>query len=310
VDDEGQRVQIRPERGADGVAAERLDGCDVLQGKVCIVNPQLGSVDLDVDPDADPADPPEERGHDRQHHEVRHPGAQAGIAKMDLGGEERSRGQADRPPPQREAQPFVMATHGCEAIPTGPGETDSLFPMASPEDDHGMALPVLVQRLDEELPLPAYAHPGDAGADLVTAVDAELGPGERAVLPTGIAIALPEGYAAFVHPRSGLAARFGVTLVNSPGTIDTGYRGEIKVIVINHDSTRPVSFRRGDRIAQLVVQRVERVHWIESGDLPDSARAAGRHGSTGGHAGLESEPDRQPNTAILERRSDGVPPSR
>lgn len=180
------------------------------------------------------------------------------------------------------------------------GETGTLPRMASPEDGDGVTVQVLVHRLDEDLPLPSYAHPGDAGADLVTAVDAELGPGERAVLPTGVAIALPEGYAAFVHPRSGLAARFGVSLVNSPGTIDAGYRGEIKVIVVNHDSMRPVSFRRGDRIAQLVVQRVERVHWVDSIDLPDSVRAAGGHGSTGGHAGLGPDQDRQQKTGPEE----------
>ena len=145
---------------------------------------------------------------------------------------------------------------------------------------------VLVQRLDPDLPLPSYARPGDAGADLVTAVDVSLGPGERAVLPTGIAIALPDGYAAFVHPRSGLAARFGVSLVNAPGTIDAGYRGEIQVIVVNHDVTEPVSFRRGDRIAQLVVQRVEQVAWVDSRLLPDSERGTDGHGSTGGHDGL------------------------
>jgi dUTP pyrophosphatase len=145
---------------------------------------------------------------------------------------------------------------------------------------------VLVQRLDPDLPLPSYARPGDAGADLVTAVDARIGPGERAVLPTGIAIALPDGYAAFVHPRSGLAARFGVSLVNAPGTIDAGYRGEIQVIVVNHDLAEPVSFRRGDRIAQLVVQRVEQVAWLDCRRLPGSERGEGGQGSTGGHAGL------------------------
>src|SRR6267154_6051766 len=105
---------------------------------------------------------------------------------------------------------------------------------------------VLIQRLDPELPLPAYAHAGDAGADLVAAQDVELAPGERAVVPTGMAIALPDGYAAFVHPRSGLAARHGVTIVNAPGTVDAGYRGEIKVTLLNTDRSRPVSFRRGD----------------------------------------------------------------
>jgi len=140
---------------------------------------------------------------------------------------------------------------------------------------------LLVVRLDPDLPLPAYAHPGDAGADLHTTVDARIEPGERAVLPTGLAIALPDGYAAFVHPRSGLAARYGIALVNSPGTIDAGYRGEVKVIVVNLDRTAPVLFRRGDRIAQLVVQRVEKVRFHEVSELPGSARGEGGHGSTG-----------------------------
>lgn len=140
---------------------------------------------------------------------------------------------------------------------------------------------VLIRRLDPELPLPTYALPGDAGADLRTAIDVELAPGERAVLPTGIAVAMPEGYAAFVHPRSGLAARYGVSLVNTPGTIDSGYRGEIKIIVVNLDRKDPVSFRRGDRVAQLVFQRVERARFTEVAELPDSARGDGGHGSTG-----------------------------
>jgi dUTP pyrophosphatase len=145
---------------------------------------------------------------------------------------------------------------------------------------------VLVQRLDSGVPLPAYALPGDAGADIVTAVDITLAPGERAVLPTGIAIALPEGYAAFVHPRSGLAARAGLALVNAPGTIDSGYRGEIKVIVINHDRLQPLHLARGERVAQLVVQQVERAAFVEVDELPDSERGAGGHGSTGGAAVL------------------------
>jgi dUTP pyrophosphatase len=140
---------------------------------------------------------------------------------------------------------------------------------------------VLIRRLDPELPLPAYALPGDAGADLRTAVDVELAPGERAVVPTGIAVAMPEGYAAFVHPRSGLAARFGVSLVNTPGTIDSGYRGEIKIIVVNLDRSSPVSFARGDRVAQLVFQRVERARFTEVDELPGSERGEGGHGSTG-----------------------------
>jgi dUTP pyrophosphatase len=147
---------------------------------------------------------------------------------------------------------------------------------------------VLLRRLDESVPVPSYGHPGDAGADLITTRAAELAPGERAVLPTGVAIALPDGYAAFVHPRSGLAARCGVALVNAPGTVDAGYRGEIKVIVVNLDPREPVRFEKGDRIAQLVVQRVERVRFHEVAELPGSARAAGGFGSTGGHATVET----------------------
>ena len=143
---------------------------------------------------------------------------------------------------------------------------------------------VLITRLDPGVPIPSYEHPGDAGADLVTTVDATLAPGQRALLPTGIAIALPEGYAAFVHPRSGLAARYGVSLVNAPGTVDAGYRGEIKVSVINLDPVTPVVFHRGDRIAQLVVQAVVRARFHEVQSLPGSARGVGGFGSTGGHA--------------------------
>jgi len=148
----------------------------------------------------------------------------------------------------------------------------------------GGRVEVLLRRIDHGLPVPAPAQPGDAGVDLRTTVDVELGPGERAVVPTGIAIALPDGYAAFVHPRSGLAARHGVTLVNAPGTIDAGYRGEIKVALLNTDLERPVRFSRGDRIAQLVIQRVERPVFFEVAVLPGTLRGDGGHGSTGGHA--------------------------
>ena len=143
-------------------------------------------------------------------------------------------------------------------------------------------LQVRLRRLDPEVPLPAYAHPGDAGCDLVTTVDVDLAPGERALLPTGIAIALPEGYAAFVHPRSGLAASRGVGVVNAPGTVDAGYRGEIKVVLINHDPRERLRLSRLDRVAQLVVQRVEQVAWSETDELPASRRGEGGHGSTGG----------------------------
>jgi dUTP pyrophosphatase len=147
---------------------------------------------------------------------------------------------------------------------------------------------VLIQRLDPGLPLPSYAHPGDAGCDLFAAQDVDLGPGERALVPTGLAIALPVGYVALVHPRSGLAARHGVTIVNAPGTVDAGYRGEIKVTLLNTDRSAPVSFRRGDRIAQLVIQRVAPVRFSEVDQLPGSARGEGGFGSTGGHAASAS----------------------
>jgi dUTP pyrophosphatase len=143
-------------------------------------------------------------------------------------------------------------------------------------------LDVLLLRLDPGLPAPGYAHPGDAGADLLTAVDVTLAPGERALVPTGVAVALPDGYVALVHPRSGLAARHGLSIVNTPGTIDAGYRGEIKVMLINHDPQQPVELRRGDRIAQLVVQRFERARFVEVAELPASVRGEGGYGSTGG----------------------------
>jgi dUTP pyrophosphatase len=146
------------------------------------------------------------------------------------------------------------------------------------------AVPVLIKRLDPGLPLPARAHPGDAGVDLCAAADVTLAPGERAVVPTGVAIALPDGYAAFVHPRSGVAARHGVTIVNAPGTVDAGYRGEIKVTLLNTDLAQPVRFGRGDRIAQLVIQRVAAPVFHEVESLPGSARGDGGFGSTGGHA--------------------------
>lgn len=143
---------------------------------------------------------------------------------------------------------------------------------------------ILLRRLDPGVPVPAYAHPGDAGADLVTTVEVHLEPGERALVPTGVGIALPEGYVALVHPRSGLAARHGLSIVNAPGTVDAGYRGEVKVMLINLDPVEPVHLRRGDRVAQLVVQRVERARFVEVEALPDSVRGDGGYGSTGGFA--------------------------
>jgi dUTP pyrophosphatase len=144
-----------------------------------------------------------------------------------------------------------------------------------------MSVQVLITRLDKSVPLPSYAKPGDAGADLTARIDVTLQPGERALVPTGISIALPNGYVALVHPRSGLAIKHGVTMVNSPGTVDAGFRGELQIILINHDPKEAISFKKGDRIAQLVIQQVERANFVEVESLPGSDRGSGGFGSTG-----------------------------
>jgi dUTP pyrophosphatase len=154
-----------------------------------------------------------------------------------------------------------------------------------------MSTSLAVVRLDRDLPMPSRAHDGDAGVDLCTAVDVELAPGRRALVPTGIAVAIPHGMVGLVHPRSGLAARVGLSIVNSPGTIDAGYRGEIKVALINLDPEEPILLRRGDRIAQLLVQRVELPELVEvtsfdEAGLGDTSRGEGGHGSSGGHESL------------------------
>ncbi|WP_246165443.1 dUTP diphosphatase [Arthrobacter yangruifuii] len=146
----------------------------------------------------------------------------------------------------------------------------------------GTTLKVQLKMLDGGLEPPSYAQPGDAGADLRSRIDFTLAPGERRLIPTGVSLALPFGYAAFVHPRSGLAAKHGISIVNAPGTVDAGYRGEISVTLINTDTTQPVTLRRGDRIAQLVIQRVETAEFVPVDELPDSVRGAGGFGSTGG----------------------------
>jgi len=154
-----------------------------------------------------------------------------------------------------------------------------------------MSTSLAVVRLDRDLPMPSRAHDGDAGVDLCTSVDVELAPGRRALVPTGIAVAIPYGMVGLVHPRSGLAARVGLSIVNSPGTIDAGYRGEIKVALINLDPEEPILLRRGDRIAQLLVQRVELPELVEvtsfdEAGLGDTSRGEGGHGSSGGHESL------------------------
>ncbi|MDO5286067.1 MAG: dUTP diphosphatase [Actinomycetia bacterium] len=148
-----------------------------------------------------------------------------------------------------------------------------------------MSVQLQVLRLDRGVPLPSYAHPGDAGADLAISEDVVILPGQRVLVGTGIAVVIPDGYVGLVHPRSGLAARHGLTIVNAPGTIDSGYRGEIRVNLLNTDVGQPVSLRRGDLVAQLVIQPVARAEVVEVDELPPSQRGQSGHGSSGGIAG-------------------------
>ncbi|MGW4122139.1 MULTISPECIES: dUTP diphosphatase [Nocardia] len=148
--------------------------------------------------------------------------------------------------------------------------------------------PIPLLRLDPGIPVPTRAHEGDAGVDLCTTEDVIIEPGERVLVGTGIAVALPIGTVGLIHPRSGLAAKAGLSVVNTPGTVDAGYRGEIKVCLINHDPRTAIELRRGDRIAQLLVQKVELVDFVEVEALDDTARGAGGYGSSGGHASLSA----------------------
>lgn len=150
--------------------------------------------------------------------------------------------------------------------------------------------PIPLLRLDPGIPVPTRAHAGDAGVDLCTTQDVILEPGERVLVGTGVAVALPVGTVGLIHPRSGLAAKTGLSVVNTPGTVDAGYRGEIKVCLINHDPRTPVELRRGDRIAQLLVQRVELVDFVEVDSLDETTRGEGGYGSSGGHASLTARP--------------------
>ncbi|MCL2783852.1 MAG: dUTP diphosphatase [Propionibacteriaceae bacterium] len=145
-----------------------------------------------------------------------------------------------------------------------------------------------VVRLDDNAPIPAYAHEGDAGADLATMEDVYLAPGQRQVIGTGLSVAIPMGYAGFVCPRSGLAARSGLSIVNSPGIIDAGYRGEIRICLINTDPTTPIELKRGDLVAQMVIQAVESAQFVQADTLPDSSRGSGGYGSSGGVAAWKS----------------------
>ncbi|MBX7446254.1 MULTISPECIES: dUTP diphosphatase [unclassified Arthrobacter] len=160
--------------------------------------------------------------------------------------------------------------------------TVDLVPEAASPATGAPTLQVQLKMLDPELEAPSYAHPGDAGADLRAREDVVLLPGERKLVPTGVAIALPEGFVALIHPRSGLATKHGLTIVNAPGTVDAGYRGEISVTLLNTDSSQQIELRRGDRIAQMVIQRVEHAQFIPVSELSGSVRGTGGFGSTGG----------------------------
>jgi dUTP diphosphatase len=143
-------------------------------------------------------------------------------------------------------------------------------------------LEVQLKMLDPGIEPPSYAHPGDAGADLRTRIDVDIAPGERVLVPTGVSLALPDGYVALIHPRSGLATRHGLTIVNAPGTVDAGYRGELAVTLLNTDRSQGIRLVRGDRIAQMVIQRVEHARFVPVVELPDSVRGSAGFGSTGG----------------------------
>lgn len=160
--------------------------------------------------------------------------------------------------------------------------TNQTFSTAPDSPAPTPTLTVQLRLLDDGILAPSYAHPGDAGADLRTRIDVTLAPGERVLVPTGVAIALPFGFVALVHPRSGLATKHGLTIVNSPGTVDAGYRGEISVTLLNTDAHHSIALSRGDRIAQLVIQRVEHAAFDVVAELPDSVRGTGGFGSTGG----------------------------
>jgi dUTP pyrophosphatase len=187
------------------------------------------------------------------------------------------------------------------AVPDATG-TSRADLRAGAHADGGHGGTVAVLQLDPELPMPSYAHPGDAGADLRSRVEVTIEPGERVLVPTGVALALPPGHAGFVHPRSGLAARHGISIVNAPGTVDEGYRGEILVNLVNLDPREAFTVRRGDRIAQLVVQRVARPVFVAVDSLDETVRGDTGHGSTGGFG---------PGDAVPGRSGDapGAPPT-
>lgn len=285
VHDECRRIQIATEGTA---LLRRRDDFHVLDesaGQPGLPHSQLVVDDLHLGPPQ-----PQRQGHgEREQNDVRQPGTNTRVAHVHFGREDSRGDQGKRPRPPRGVQPFPEGHGPPTGGQVGRASHFCAFRHAYRVVSHPVSnVQVLLTRLDPGVPIPGYARPGDAGADLVTTTDVRLQPGERALVGTGIALALPEGYAGFIHPRSGLAAASGLSVVNAPGTVDSGYRGEIKVCLINQDPAEPLSLRRGDRIAQLVVQRVEHAVFHEVDELPESHRGDGGYGSTGGHETLRA----------------------
>lgn len=274
----GPRVHVRPRIGIDGhhaavvLAVERGGAAEMCGVQKRFPHGQPGRRALDERR----TELGDQRHRTQGADDERNDGSDASGGNQKNPATGRADGQATNPPRRRRSQALSVRGHSIQSRPdtargqrlVGGGRV-------------GRMSEVLIRRLDPDVPLPAYARSGDAGADLVSTADVLIAPGERTLVPTGIAMALPEGMAGFIHPRSGLALRHGLSIVNTPGTIDAGYRGEIKVLLVNHDHSAAVRIERGDRIAQLVVQRVEHVTFTEASELDDTERGSGGYGSTG-----------------------------
>lgn len=289
----GRWIELAAECSALCAGGYCGSACNCRERQMCAPDAQLGCAVDRLHFDTQATQPHQEPNRNRQEQNVRQPSAQTWRTHMHLGGEQRSDRNGYRPPPER--NPQTLGIHlGGRAVACG-GRGSWLFghglrlvkPRQRVVSDHVSGLPpVALVRLDPDIAIPQRAHPGDAGVDLCSTVDVTIEPGERLLVGTGIAIALPLGTVGLIHPRSGLAAKSGLSVVNTPGTIDAGYRGEIKVCLINHDLRTPIHVRRGDRIAQLLVQRVELVDFVEVESLDETSRGAGGYGSSGGHASL------------------------
>jgi dUTP pyrophosphatase len=279
----GPGIRSLPRQLSGCVTIERSDRADHRTWNTGIAGPEAVGVNVDPDSAISPKRSDDQDGRGA----CRDPGDALGHRDDQHQPETGYHRGSQRPPPKRHVQSLVVV-HAAQPMATpgtgGRWPTGRYFSVCGgyrhvmPESE----VEIAVRRLDPDLPLPSYAHRGDAGADLMTATDITIAPQARALVPTGIAVAIPPGYVGLIHPRSGLAARSGLSIVNAPGTIDAGYRGEIRVLLINQDPEVPVTLHRGDRIAQFVVQRVELGRFVEVRRLPESDRGEGGYGSTGG----------------------------